>query len=106
EYVKPVKEVTSEQARSDSSLQVAVGSSDNTNISSEGPSSTDTLKFPFLQNTQKRDLSFGRKLSNFVKEDCAPFGQFKTSQTPLSGSSERAFFMAEQFRRDQVAWDG
>src|SRR5579862_5312487 len=104
--VEPVKQVAPERSRSDGSLQITVGGGNHANIGPHGSSATDTLKFVFLQNTQKRDLGFGGKLSNLVKEDSAPFGQFKASQTPLGGPSERAFLMAEQFRGDQVAWDG
>jgi hypothetical protein len=39
--------------------------------------STDTLKLALLQNTQERDLGFDRKLSDFIEEYCAPFGQLK-----------------------------
>ncbi len=31
----------------------------------------------FLQNVQERDLSVGRKLSDFIEEDGASFGQLK-----------------------------
>ena len=76
--VQPVEQVTPEHASSDRSLQIAVSSSNHTNISSNGPGSTDTLKFVFLQNSQESDLSFGSKLSDLVEEDRASFGQLKT----------------------------
>ncbi len=83
-----------------------VSGRNNPNISSDGASSADPLEFVFLQNAQQSDLGFGRKLSNFVKKDYAPFGQFKASQAPLSCPSEGAFLMAEQLRGDQVTWNG
>jgi hypothetical protein len=43
----------------------------------DGSSSTDTLKFAFLQNAQESDLALGRKLSDFIDEDRAPFGNSK-----------------------------
>src|SRR5713226_5017036 len=75
--IELVKEVTPEYACSDSSLQIAVSSSDHPNIRSDRPSSTDTLEFMFLQNTQESDLCLGRKLSDFIEEDRASFGQLK-----------------------------
>src|SRR6266852_8870342 len=63
--VEPVKEVAPKCASSDSRLQVTVRGSNHPNIRSDGYSSTDTLEFMFLQNTQKSDLGFGRKLSDF-----------------------------------------
>jgi len=38
---------------------------------------TDTFEFMFLQNTQESDLCLGRKLSDFIEEDRASFGQLK-----------------------------
>ena len=50
--VEPVKQVAPKHAGSDGSLQVAVRGSNDPNIGSDGSSSTDTLKFVFLQHTQ------------------------------------------------------
>jgi hypothetical protein len=75
--VEPVKQVATEPALGDSSLQVTVSGGDYPNIRSDGSSSTDTLEFVFLQNTQESDLSLGRKLSDFIQEHRASFGQLK-----------------------------
>src|SRR6266478_10069877 len=77
ENVEPVKEVTPECARSDGRLQIAIRGRNHSNISPNGCSSTDTLEFMFLQNTQQSNLSLGRKLSDFIQEDRASFGQLK-----------------------------
>src|SRR5260370_36536810 len=83
-YLDTVKDVAPEHARSDSSLQVAVGSGNHPNIGLDGPSSTDTLEFVFLQNTQQSDLRIGRKLPNFIEKDRASFGHLERPQPPLS----------------------
>src|SRR5260370_34427017 len=75
--VEPVKEVAPEHTRSDGSLQIAVSSSNHSNIRSDRSSSTDTIEFMFLQNTQESDLCLGRKLPDFIEEDRASFGQLK-----------------------------
>src|SRR6266481_2602685 len=103
--VEPVKQVVPEHTRSDGSLQIAVRSGNHPDISSDRPSSTNTFEFMFLQNTQESDLCLGRKLSDFIEEDRASFGQLKAPQTPLSRPREGALLMAEQFRCDQVAWN-
>src|SRR5260370_34438619 len=77
EDVETVKEVPPEDARDDGSLQIAVRSSNHPNIGLDGSSSTDTLEFVFLQNTQQSDLRLGRKLANFIEEDRASFVQFE-----------------------------
>src|SRR5229473_6381650 len=95
--VEPVKQVAPEPARSDGSLQIAVRSSNHPDIGLDGSSSTDALKLVFLQNTQERNLGLGWKLSDFVEEDRASFGQLKAPQAPLSCPCEGALLMAEQF---------
>src|SRR5260370_5597782 len=75
--VEPVKQVAPEHARMDGSLQIAVTSGNHSNISSDGSSSADTFEFMFLQDTQKRDLRLGRKVSDCNEGKRASFGQFK-----------------------------
>jgi hypothetical protein len=72
----------------------------------DGPSSADTLKFVFLQNTQQSNLGLGKKLSDFIEEDRTSFCKFEPPQAPLQRSSERALLVAKQFRGNQVARDG
>src|SRR6202041_1549176 len=93
--VKPVKEVAPKCASSDSRLQVTIRGSNHPNISSDGSSSTDALEFMFLQNPQQSDLGLGRKLSDFIEEDRASFGQLKAPQAPLSSPREGALLMAD-----------
>src|ERR1700733_4463711 len=104
--VEPVKQIAPERARRDGSLQVAVRSGNDPNIGLDGSSSTDTLKFVFLQNTQESDLRHGRELPNLIEEDRASFGQFKAAQTLLSCTRKGALFVAKQFRGDQVTRNG
>jgi len=62
------------------------------------PSSADTLKFVFLQNTQQSDLSLEGKLTDFIEEDRASFCKFEPAQASLHCTCERTFLMSEQFR--------
>src|SRR5260370_9688418 len=75
--VEPVKEAAANGSRGDGRLQLTVSGSDHPNIGSNGASSPDTLEFVFLQNTQESDLGLGGKLSDFIEEDGASFGQLK-----------------------------
>src|SRR6266852_252626 len=100
ENVEPVKQVTTKGSRSDGRLQITVCSSYHADIRLDGPSSADTLKFVFLQNTQQRNLCLGRKLAAFIEEDGASFCKFEPPQAPLQRSSERALLMAKQFGGD------
>ena len=83
-----------------------MGSRYHPHIGSNRLIAADALKFSLLQDSQQRDLGFGRQFSDFIEEERAPFGQLKAAQTALQSTGEGAFLMAEQFRRDQVARDG
>src|SRR5438046_7944805 len=94
---EPVEEMAAGCRRRDGSRQIAIGGSNDPNIISDRSSSTDTLKFVLLQNTQESDLGFGRQFSNFIEKDRASFGQLETSHTPLGCPRKGALLMAEQF---------
>lgn len=73
EDAKPVKQVTPKLACGDGSLEVAVGSGEYADICLDGSASANTLKFAFLKNARQSDLSFGRKISDFIEEKaCHP----------------------------------
>src|SRR5258707_1862371 len=97
ENVEPVKEVTPERARSDGRFQIAVSGGNHPNIRSDGSSSTDTTELVFLQNAQKSDLGLGGKLSDFIEEDGASFGQLKAPQKPLGSPRRAPPFLPKQF---------
>src|SRR5271165_3582582 len=82
--VEPIVQVAPKRTRSDGSLQVAIGSGNNPHIGLHGTGSSDALKFAFLKNPQKSDLSVWREFANFVEEDRAFLCQFKASYTTLS----------------------
>ena len=60
--VQPVKQVAAERTRCDRGLQVAIGGGDHPHIGPNGSGSSDALKFAFLKNPQKSDLSFRREV--------------------------------------------
>src|SRR5260370_41634664 len=103
--VELVKEVAPEHTLSDGGLQIAVSSRNHPDIGLDGSSSTDTFEFVFLQNMQERDLGLGREPSDLIEENRAPFGQLKAPQPRAGVPREGALLMAEQFRRNQVAWN-
>src|SRR5258708_40357251 len=75
--VEPVKEIAPKRACGDSRLQVTIRGSNHPNVSEDGSGSTDSTKLVFLQSMQQSDLGLGRKLSNFIEEDRACFGQLE-----------------------------
>jgi hypothetical protein len=77
--VEPIIQIAPKGTRSDSSLQIAIGSGHDPNVGWDGSGSSDALEFAFLKNPQKSDLSFGRKLANFIEEESAFLCQLKAS---------------------------
>jgi hypothetical protein len=66
-------------------------------IRSDGPSSTDTFEFMFLQNTQQSDLSLGWKLAYFIEEDRASFSHQARRSIP---GADRGCYSMKYDRQD------
>ena len=66
----------------------------------------DSLEHALLQDSEQRDLGLHRQLAHFVEEDRPAVRELETAEAPLCRAGERAFFVAEQLRRDQLARDG
>src|SRR6202035_819558 len=95
--VEPVIQVAAEHARSDGSLQVTIRGSNHPNIDWDRSSGADAFKFVFLKNTQESDLGLGWKLSDFIQENRASFGQLKAPYATLNCPGKGALLMAKQF---------
>src|SRR3984885_2486201 len=93
--VQPVKQVAAELARFDRGLQVAIGGGGHPHVGPNGSASSDALKFAFLKEPQKSNLSFCREFSYVVQEERAFLRQFEASQTPLRCPREGALLMAK-----------
>src|SRR5579863_7493897 len=55
------------------------------------------LEFPLLQNAQQLCLKLERDVADFIQEERALVGQFKTSRFLRDRPGECSFFMAEKF---------
>jgi hypothetical protein len=95
--IEPVIQVTPKRTPSDGRLQVSIRGGNHPDIRLDGFSSTNTLKFMFLQNTQESDLGLGSQLSDLIEEERSPSGQFKAAQTLLGGPCKGPLLVAEQF---------
>src|SRR5258708_23597853 len=102
EDIQPIKQITTERASADGSLQVTIGGCNHPNVSADSTGAADSLKLMLLQTTQQCDLSLGCKFSDFVEEKRASICQFKPTRTLLSRAREGTLFMAEHFRSDQI----
>ena len=61
------------------------------------------LEGMLLQNTQNFHLHIQWHVANFIQEQRAAFGHFKTARTAVNGSGKGALFMAEQFTFQQFS---
>ena len=97
EHVEPIEQVLSEASIRHRGAEITIGRGDDTHVNADRLRASDPLKFPFLQDSQQRDLSLRQQLAHFVQEDRAAISQFETPKPPLGGARERASLMAEQF---------
>src|ERR1700682_1084947 len=99
--IEAVKQIATKCTRSDGSLQVAIGGGYDPHVNADRLIATHPLKFPLLQNTQQRNLSFRGQLTDFVKEEGAFFRKLEATQSPLQCPCESSFLMTEQLRCNQ-----
>jgi hypothetical protein len=104
--VETVKQIATKGTRSDGSFQIAIGGSDDPHVSSNTLIAGHTLKLSLLQNAQERNLSFGRQLAHFVKEDGAFVRKLEPTEPPLQSSRESSSLVAKQFRGNQRSGNG
>src|SRR5262249_47738628 len=64
------------------------------------------LKLAFLQHPQNFDLQRGTHLTDFVEENGAPVGEFKTPQALGSGTRKGALLMPKELAFEQILRNG
>src|ERR1700687_1236707 len=101
--LEPIKQITTEGPSGHGCVQVTIRGGDDTNVDLDGLGASYPLGFPFLKDSQERDLSGRGQVAHFVQENRSSVGQFKAAKSALSGSCESPLLMAEQFRGNQVA---
>src|SRR6266403_2621259 len=78
-----------------------MGGGNDSHISRDRLIATHAFKLSLLQDTQKSNLGFRRKLPNLIQKDRSSFRQLKAPKAPLQRSGESSFFMAKQFRGNE-----
>src|SRR6266699_2661677 len=98
--LEPIKQITPEGPAGHGCVQVTIRGGDDTNVDLDGLGASDPLEFPFLKDSQERDLSVRGQFAHFVQENRSAVGQFKAAESALHGSRESPLLMAKQFRRN------
>src|ERR1700722_18457941 len=95
ENLEPIKQIATEGPSGYRCVQVTIGGGDDTNVDLDRLGTSDPLEFPFLQDSQERDLSVRGQFANFVQEKRPAVGQFKAAEPALSGSCESPLLVAK-----------
>ena len=101
--IQTVIEVFAEGAVGDEGAQVAVSGGDDADVHLDAHSTPDPVELPLGQHPQQPGLGFRRHVADLVEEKRAAVGLFETTDALILGAGERAPFVAEQFRLDQLA---
>ena len=101
--IQPVKEVGAEQAPLHLLLQIAVRGYQQPEIQLNAPGAGQPLNGLFLNELQKLRLDMVRKLTDLVQKQRAVVSQLDFADLAAGGrAGERALFVAEQLRLDEV----
>ena len=82
--------------------QVAVGRGDQPHVDAERPRAAEALELVLLQHAQDLGLRVRAHVADFVEEQRAAVGLLEAADALLVGAGERALFVAEQLRFEQV----
>src|SRR5262249_2370928 len=102
--VQPVKKILAESSRGHRRLQVAICRRNHAYIYRNWLVTSHSLKFPFLQHSQKRDLCFHGKLADFIEKQRSTIRGFKPAHTPLQSARKCSLFVTKKLRRDKRLW--
>src|SRR2546429_754708 len=100
--VQAVIEVFAEAVTGNGFLQILVSGSNDTYIDLDGFHSAQSLKFLFLQNSKYFGLSAGTHISNFIQEEGAEVGLFKSANSLTVCTGKGAFLVAEKLAFQKI----
>ncbi len=75
-------------------------------VRSNRPGAAESLKFSFLQNSQKFGLQLQRNVAYLVEKEGSLVGQLNASDFPRDSPSKRTLLVAKQFAFEQPGWYG
>ena len=102
EHVQAIVEILAEIAGGDGLFEVLVGGGDEPHVRRDRLGAAQPLELALLQDPQQLHLRGEVELADFVEKERAAFRQFEASLLRRVGAGERAFFVAEQLRLDQI----
>ena len=103
---QPVVQILAEFPSAHRFVQVAIGSSDQSNINLNRMRSTHAFEFALLQHAQQLHLQRRSQFSNLVKKYHAAVGNFQTSLLLHCRARERAALMSKQITLQQRLGNG
>src|SRR5260370_17609828 len=92
--LEPIKQITTEGPAGHGCVQVTIRGGDDANVDLDGLCASHPLEFPFLKDSQERNLSVGSQFADFVQENRSAVGQFKAPQPALRGSRHSSLFIS------------
>ena len=105
DHVQAVKQVFTKLAGLHQGFQVLVRGGDDANIDLDRHVPANPVELAIGQHPQQAGLGVGRHVADFIEEQSAAIGLFKTAAAQVRSAGESAFFMAEQLGLHQVLGD-
>src|ERR1700685_3401468 len=103
--IEPVKQILAELIVADHQRQIPMGRRDKANVNMNGLVAPQPLELMFLQRAQQLRLQLQTNVANFIQEQRAVIGNFKTAAFLHQSAGERTLLMSEQFACDKPGWN-
>src|SRR6266446_3269705 len=94
--VQPKEQILAKTTFFDSRMEVGIGSGQDTDIDDPGFGRADAFKLASFENAQQFRLQVERHIADFVQQESAAVGQFKTAHTICFSIGKCALYMSEK----------
>ncbi len=102
QHAQPVIEIRAEAPGLDRAVEIDVRGRDDPHVHRDRFLPAEPLDLALLQEAQQACLAFDRHIADLVEKQRAAVRRFDPARAPLVRAGERAAFIAEQFRLQQV----
>src|SRR6202142_363499 len=96
--IESVEKLLPEGSGGDGSREIPIRSFYPTDVYRNRLVASPSLKLALLYHAQECNLSFHRKIADFIKEECPSVSGFKPSYASLQATRESAFLVSEKLR--------
>ena len=104
--IDAVEQIAAKLVSFDEVFKVAVRGNEHSDVDLDGLVCADALDFAFFEDAEELGLHGDGHVANLIEKEGAAFGLFELADVTRGRARERAFFVSEELRLDELGGDG